>query len=110
MRLMHCIPKYPITFCGWTLDRYKMQAFDKSGKSAKLTIKEYQLLETLACHLDQVLDRKQLLSISKGRNYDVTERAIDTLVTRIRKKIDRGNGQEILRCVRGKGYYLVSKI
>lgn len=97
-----------ISFGSWVLDRARMQAYTKDGASADLTVKEFRLLETFALCPNQVLSREQLLDKSRENDMNVTDRAIDTQIVRIRKKIgDDGTCPQVIRAIRGVGYMFV---
>ena len=97
-----------IPFGNWTLDPSRLQIFDKNGKSGDLTVKEFRLLQTFVISPNQVLSREQLLDKSRLNDFNVTDRAIDTQIARIRKKIgDDGSDPQIIQSVRGVGYMFV---
>ncbi len=94
-----------IAFGQWTLDRAQLQVFDKAGASTNLTIKEIRLLEAFLATPRRVLSREQLLDFSRSHIVNVTDRAIDTQIVRIRKKLGTG-ADEAIQAVRGAGYIL----
>jgi DNA-binding response OmpR family regulator len=99
--------KKAIRFGPWTMDRDQLQVLGENGKNAGLSIKEFRLLEVLLLSHNRVLSREQLLDLSRASDFNVTDRAIDTQITRIRKKLndeDAANG--MIRTVRGIGYML----
>lgn len=99
-----------IKFDVWTLDQRQFQVFDEDGNSGDLTVKEFRLLESLILDSGCVLSRDQLLDKAYAGNYDITDRAIDVQITRIRKKLgDCATDPGIIRSVRGIGYTLVPK-
>lgn len=94
-----------IGFGAWVLDRPQMQAFDKAGVSANLSVKEFRLLEALVLSPNRVLSREQLLDMARADDYSVTDRAIDVQILRIRRKLkDKAGAAEIIRSIRGAGY------
>lgn len=93
----------------WIIDRARMQIFNKKGESGDLTVKEFRLLESFALCPNQVLSREQLLDKSRENDMNVTDRAIDTQIVRIRKKIgDNGADPQIIQAVRGIGYIFIA--
>lgn len=97
-----------IRFGAWVLDRPRFQIYDEKGAPGKLTVSEFRLLEALVMEPDRVMSREQLLNKIRADNYDITDRAIDVQILRIRKKIgDKPGDSEIIRSVRGVGYMLV---
>ena len=66
---------------------------------------EFNLLTAFLASPQRVLTRDQLLTMSHVHNDEVYERAIDTQIGRLRKKLEEhGSGQELIRTERGAGY------
>lgn len=99
-----------IRFGEWVLDRKQFQVFSTGGASAELTIKEFRLLEALVLSPDSVLSREQILDYARTGEYDISDRAVDVQIMRIRKKLrDAADEPAIIRAVRGVGYALAPK-
>lgn len=77
----------------------------KNNRPVELTLKEYELLEVFARNPRRVFTREELLSKAWGYDFMGDTRAVDTCVTRLRKKIedDSANPRHILT-VYGFGY------
>ena len=89
----------------WTLDRARYQAYSPDNRSANLTLKEFKLLEVFALSPGQILTREQLLDRSRDNDFNVTDRAIDTQIVRLRKKLEMpGQAMPLIQAVRGVGY------
>lgn len=75
------------------------------GAEVELTNQEFQLLYVLASHPGIVFSREALLSrVWQGDTY-VTERSVDTLVKRLRRKIERDPSEpRYVLTVWGAGY------
>lgn len=89
---------------GVTVDpkRYELQREDKK---VRLTAKEFELLQFLHEHPDQVLSRDELLSQVWGYQYFGTTRTLDQLVVQLRKKLGEPSGDpKHLLTVHGVGY------
>jgi len=55
----------------------------------------------------QVFSRQKIISMLKGDDYPVTERAIDVLVLSLRRKLDAAGGiADLIETLRGVGYRL----
>ena len=54
--------------------------------------------------------RDQLLDITRGRNVEVFDRAIDSQISRLRRKLNERTGSELIRTVRNEGYLLQAKV
>ena len=72
------------------------------GELLPLTPYEYKLLITLAQNKGKVLTRDQLISRVQGNDISVVERAVDTHIFGLRKKL--GEFGEMIETVRGVGY------
>lgn len=74
-------------------------------KEVEFTTSEYNLLEFLASHPNQVFSRDQLLESSKGWGYESTDRAIDSHIKNIRQKLeDTPRQPKYIKTVYGIGY------
>lgn len=99
-----------LAFGDWVLDRPQMQVFGKDGASARLSVKEFRLVEALVLSSNRVLSREQLLDMARADDYEVTDRAIDVQILRIRRKLnDKAGSNEIIRAVRSAGYMCVAE-
>ena len=75
------------------------------GKALDLTPSEYAILAALLRRPGQVLSRAQLLDAAKADNLDANDRAIDSHVKNLRRKIDAvAPGLEAIRSIYGLGY------
>lgn len=89
----------------WLLDTHRRQLVQEGAESVQLTEGEFQLLGVLMAHPGQTLSRDQLMDRIKNRSWDATDRSIDVLIGRLRKKLetDPANPQLIIT-VHGVGY------
>src|SRR5262245_33690623 len=78
----------------------------RSGNRIDLQPKEFQLLEFLMRHADQVVTRTMLLEGVWDYHFDPRTNVIDVHISNLRAKIDRGAIQPLLHTVRGSGYRL----
>jgi DNA-binding response OmpR family regulator len=102
--------KTVLRFGNWTLDRERLQVYDSEHKSANLTVKEFRLLEAFISSPNIVLTREQLLDKSRLHDFNVTDRAIDTQIARIRKKLGEEAESGLIQAVRGAGYVFNAEI
>ena len=93
-------------FDQWTLDVLKRELIDPNKTIISLSTAEYELLITFLQHPHETLSRDQLLDQARGREAQVFDRSIDTLISRLRKKLktENDNCNEIIKTVWGKGY------
>ncbi len=75
------------------------------GQALDLTPNEFRLLRTLAAQPGRVYPRAQLLELLQGETRAATERAVDSHVKNLRRKLEQaGAGSERIRSVYGVGY------
>jgi two-component system phosphate regulon response regulator PhoB len=74
------------------------------GERIDLQKDELALLSALMAKPQQVFSRDKLLDILHGPNSDVSDRNIDTVVTRLRRKLDKAGHPSCLETVRSMGY------
>lgn len=67
-----------------------------------LTYTEFGILHFLAKHAGWVFTREQIVEGVKGKDYPVTDRAVDVQVAGLRKKL--GPAADFVQTVRGVGY------
>jgi DNA-binding response OmpR family regulator len=76
-----------------------------------LTSTEFALLHALASAQNEVLTREQILSSVYGNSVQITDRAIDAHVVRLRKKLGGAMGNDdLIRTVHGVGYKLAAQV
>lgn len=97
-------------FGGWRLDSLRRELRDPSGTFINLSDGEFALLRTFVEHPQRVLSRDQLLDITRGRNVEVYDRAIDSQISRLRRKLNERADTEMIRTVRNEGYMLVARV
>jgi two-component system response regulator BaeR len=77
------------------------------GAPLDLTPIEFRLLKALADARGRVLSRDKLLDHVHADNRAVTDRAVDSHVKNLRRKLDAASGgQELIRSIYGVGYRL----
>lgn len=97
-------------FAGWRLDLMRRELRDPSGTFINLSDGEFALLRTFIEHPQRVLSRDQLLEITRGNNVEVYDRAIDSQISRLRRKLNERASTEMIRTVRNEGYMLLAKV
>ncbi len=78
----------------------------RSGREIRLQPKELQLLQYLMQHVDQTVTRTMLLEQVWDFHFDPETNVIDTQISRLRSKIDKGFEDPLLHTIRGRGYRL----
>jgi two-component system OmpR family response regulator len=75
----------------------------RGGELIDLQPREYELLEYLMKHADQVVTRTMLLEHVWGFHFDPRTSLVESHISRLRGKINRGRS-ELINTVRGSGY------
>ena len=76
----------------------------RSGRAIELTAKEFALLEVLAMHQGQVVDRASITAHVWDDNHDPFTNVLEVLVRRLRRKIDDDFDVKLVHTLRGAGY------
>ncbi len=87
------------------LDRISREV-RRGGMLIELQPREFRLLEFLMSNADRVVTRTMLLESVWEFHFDPQTSVVETHISRLRGKIDRGFGGDMLRTVRGAGYCL----
>lgn len=74
------------------------------GQEIQLTPTEFEILAALAGQPGRIFSRSQLLIAARGVSFESYERAIDSHVRNLRKKLARGDDREWIVTVHGIGY------
>ncbi len=100
-------PLQTLQFANWKLDLHRRNLQQSSGETVTLTASEFELLKVLLENNNRVLSRDVLMDMTKGHEWSPFDRAIDTQIGRLRKKIEaETNDPQIIKTVRGIGYVL----
>ncbi len=93
------------SFDGWRLDLRRRELQRATGEVVSLTAGEFDLLNAFVRHPNRVLSRDQLMDLVKGREWSAYDRAIDTQVMRLRRKLEPdASSPTLIKTVRGGGY------
>lgn len=99
-----------LAFAGWTLDTRRRDLINPDGAVVDLSTGEYDLLVTFLEHPQRVLTRDQLMDAAKNRAPTGFDRAIDIQVSRLRKKLGSHGDPEMVKTVRGAGYFFAPEV
>ena len=92
-------------FDGFRLNVASRQLTGPDQIEIELTTTEFELLTGFLRRRGQVLNRDQLMNTIKGREWESYDRAVDGVVSRLRRKLDAGNRKSsYIRTVHGIGY------
>jgi two-component system OmpR family response regulator len=99
-------PEGVLLFAGWRLDPGSRILSDPDGRPTELTGGEFELLLAFLTHPKRVLNRDQLLDLTRGRMAMPFDRSVDIQVSRLRRKID----SSFIITVRGGGYMFACEV
>ena len=95
-------PKQFIKYDDYTIDIDKRVVFDKKEQELKLTTLEFDLLLLFVQNKNKCFSREEILDAVWGKDYFGTDRVVDDLVRRLRRKMPLLN----VNAVYGYGYRL----
>ena len=99
-----------IYFGNWCLDIERHELKDLEGDIIDVSAGEIELMIALASYPGRALSRDQLFDLTRERDYEGFDRAVDVQISRLRKKIGDDNAdQPYIKTVRGVGYMLDAK-
>lgn len=78
----------------------------RAGRAIELQAQEFRLLEFLMRNIGRVVTRAMLLEKVWDLHFDPRTNIVETHMSRLRGKVDRGFGAELIHTVRGAGYTL----
>ncbi len=100
-----------LIFQRWRLDLLRRELRRPGGSVVPLTAGEFELLRVFATHPNRVLTRDQLMEFAKGRDWEPYDRAVDTQIGRLRKKIEADPASPtLIKTVRGAGYVFAAPV
>ncbi len=99
-RERHRIPRQRLAFDGIEIDLERREVL-RHGQPVDLTGTEFELLRLLASEPKKVFSRDEILNRLRGTEADLYTRAVDILVSRLRKKLDP---LDCIRTLRNAGY------
>lgn len=92
-------------FDNWLFEPAKRALYGKTGIRVALTGSETDLLLVFCQNAHHVFNRTELLARIHGDEKNVDPRAIDLLISRLRRKLSHeGRQLELIRTIRGGGY------
>lgn len=96
-----------VRFDGWELQPESRRVIAPNGEEIELTTTEFDFLKAFVLRPNQVLSRQQLMDATKGQDWVCYDRAVDGLVSRLRRKVfpsDDSTQSHYIKTVRGIGY------
>ena len=98
-------------FAGWSLAAIRRELRDPGEVRVELTGGEFQLLQVFCEHPREILSRERLLRLTQEKGALADQRSIDTLVSRIRRRIEADPREpEFLKTIRLGGYMFTPEV
>ncbi|MEH6825634.1 MAG: response regulator [Motiliproteus sp.] len=98
------------SFDRWKLNTDRRLLLDEQQQPTQLTEGEFQLLCCLMNHTGQVMSREQILDQIRNREWVPSDRTVDVLVGRLRRKLgDDSANPKLILTVHGAGYLFTPK-
>lgn len=91
-------------FDGWEVDFARRAVLDPDGRAIDLTAAEFTLLGVFLDHPQVVIARARLMELAGVRDTTASDRSIDVLVSRVRRKLGDARRPAPIVTVRGVGY------
>jgi two-component system torCAD operon response regulator TorR len=100
-----------INFQGWMLDKQKHCLKSPADEVITLTEGEFQVLWILIDNAGVVTDREHIMKKMRQRSWTYSDRSIDVLVGRVRKKLrDDVEMPTFIRTIHGTGYMFIGEL
>jgi two-component system, OmpR family, torCAD operon response regulator TorR len=94
-----------LAFHGWQLDRRSREVRDPDGRRVHLTRGEFDLLVALLDNAGSVIPRSELVKALGHRSARPTERTVDVMIGRLRRKIEQEPSRpRLIETAHGIGY------
>ncbi|MEZ5818272.1 MAG: response regulator transcription factor [Hyphomicrobiaceae bacterium] len=98
-------------FDRWVLDADRRVLTTVGGEPRELTTAEFNMLLMFVRRPSRVLSRDNIMDLLKGHEWSPLDRSIDTLVARLRRKIEATpDTPSLIKTVRGVGYVLATEV
>lgn len=98
-------------FGPWILDTGRRELRSAKGEVTELTTAEFNMLEMFVRRPSRVMSRDAIMDLLKGHEWSPFDRSIDSLIVRLRKKIEPDtDNPTLVKTVRGVGYVLAAEV
>jgi two-component system phosphate regulon response regulator OmpR len=98
-------------FDGWRLSVARRRLTAPNGHDVPLTTGEFDMLLAFVRNAGRVLSRDTLMDMTRNRNLEAFDRAIDAQIVRLRKKIEVDpKDPAMIQSVRGVGYVFTGRL
>ncbi len=104
-------PERQCRFDAFVLTPSRRELRTDAGDHVDLTGAEYNLIAAFVERPNRVLTRDAIADVTRKDDWDAFDRSIDTLVSRLRRKLAiHTNASQVIQTVRGEGYVLASDV
>lgn len=97
-------------FEGWKVIFPRREVLSPAGAVVDLTGAEFDLLVALIDNAQRVIARERLIELSRARLGDASDRSVDVLISRLRRKLSTPDGRTPITTVRGIGYMFTADV
>lgn len=98
-------------FAGWHFSVCSATLTRDASPAVQLSTVESRLLQVFLAHPITLLPRERLIDLTAAADSDVSDRAIDRQVSRLRRKLAQGDPTlDLLRTIWGGGYLLAAEV
>ena len=98
------------SFDRWKLNMDRRQLLDERQQETQLTEGEFKLLNCLMIQAGEVMSREQILDQIRNREWVPSDRTVDVLIGRLRRKLgDDPANPKLILTVHGAGYLFTPK-
>ena len=98
-------------FEGLVLDVAKRELTIPDGEHRELTTAEFNMLAMFVRRPSRVLSRDNIMDLLKGHEWSPFDRSIDSLIVRVRRKIEpEPDAPRLIKTVRGIGYVFAAEV
>lgn len=100
-----------VQFGNWTADLGACTVAHSDGRVLELSAAETSLLGAFLRSPGRIMDRSSLLDATGSRNSEPFDRSMDARISRLRRKLESGDGDpELIRTVYGAGYIFTQDV
>lgn len=104
-------PGERFVFEEWVLDIARRELRTQTNGMRELTTAEFNLLVMFLQRPNRVLSRDNIMDLLKGQEWSPFDRSIDSLIVRLRKKIEPDPEKpRLIKTVRGVGYVFAGDV
>ena len=97
-------------FDGWTVNFPRREVMSPSGAIVELTGAEFDLLSSFMDNAQRVISRERLIELARTRLGDSSDRSVDVLVSRLRRKLSTATTPAPIVTVRSAGYMFSAEV